>query len=128
MKTKSPTISVNIRDSLIMIHKNTLRLLGNTEYIQILVNPTEKTIVLCCSTEDDHLAHHVKDEVFTNCKKHLRIHSQMFLRKLHKIYPEWIERNTYKIPGEFISNLNVVKFYINDSFVSTRYGGECSNE
>lgn len=124
MTTKKPTISVNIKASLIIIHKYTLKLLGNPEYIQILVNPTEKSIVLCRSSADDHLAHHVKNEIFTDSRKSFKINSYALLQGLHKTYPKWGEENTYKITGEFISNLNIIKFCMRDSVVSNRYGGE----
>lgn len=120
------TISVNIKDSLIMIHKNALRVLGNPEFIQILVNPEEKTIVVCRSIEADHLAHPVNPEIFTHPKKSLRIHSYTLLCGLHKIYPLWSRNSTYKISGKFIPNLNVIKFSMKDSIISSRDDkGEC---
>lgn len=116
-----PTISINIRDSIIMIHKNTLRMLGTPEFIQILVNPADKSIVLCCSFPSDPLAHPVNDEIFSVGKKSYRLHSYTLLQGLHKIYPVWNSDSTYRIYGKFFSNLNIVKFNMRDSLVSGRY-------
>lgn len=118
--SSKPAISINIRDSLILIHKNTLRILGKPEYIQILVNPADKSIVLCCSSKSDHLAHPVKPEIFVDNKKTLRLHSYPLLQSLQRIYPKWSDKETYKIVGNFISHLNIVKFSMSDSFLSTR--------
>lgn len=123
-----PSISINISDSILMIHKNTLRILGTPEYIQILVNPKDKTIVLCCSVESDHLAHYVKREIFTIGKKTYKLHSCALLQALYKIYPKFITENTYKIYGKFIPGLNIIKFDMNDSILSARYKKECDYE
>lgn len=125
---QNPSISINIKDSVLMIHKNTLRILGSPEYIQILVNPDEKTIVLCCSNESDHLAHYVRREIFTTSKKTYRLHSCALVQGLHKIYPKFISDHTYKIHGKFIENLNIIKFDMNNSILSSNYEKGCIYE
>lgn len=123
-----PTISINVKNSLIMIHKNTLRLLGNPEYIQILVNPAEKTIVLCRSFESDHLAHHVNKDIFTEARKSLKICSYALTNNLHKINPVWVKNKTYKMTGEFITHLNIIKFRMNSSLAVTDRNRRSNNE
>lgn len=125
---QKPSISINISDSVLMIHKNTLRILGNPEYIQILVNPNDKSIVLCCSVEADPLAHYVKREIFTVGKKTYKLHSCALLQGLYKIYPQFAIGNTYKIYGKFIPSLNIIKFDMSDSILSARYEKECDYE
>lgn len=115
------TISINMKESAIMIHKNTLRALGKPEYIQILINPEEKTIVLCCSSESDYLAHHVKEEIFWDTRKSMKIHSCILLKNLYSIYPKWDIKGTYKLTGEYISSLNIVKFNMLNSSLSGQY-------
>ena len=34
-----PILSIDLKKSLIRIHRNTLRLLGDPDYIQLLINP-----------------------------------------------------------------------------------------
>lgn len=123
-----PTISINIKDSSIMIHKNTLRILGNPEYIQILINPADKTIVVCCSSECDHLAHPVSREILVNNRKTLKIYSNALLQNLHKIYPKWTKDYTYRMTGEFFSRLNIVKFNMSDSSLSRKENKGVHNE
>lgn len=123
-----PTISINVKNSLIMIHKNTLRLLGNPEYIQILVNPAEKTIVLCRSFESDHLAHHVNKDIFTEARKSLKICSCALTNNLHKINPVWVKNKTYRMAGEFITHLNIIKFRMNSTLAVTDRNRRSYNE
>lgn len=123
-----PTISINVKNSLIMIHKNTLRLLGNPEYIQILVNPAEKTIVLCRSFESDHLAHRVNKNIFTETRKSLKICSHALTNNLHKVNPAWIKSKTYRMTGEFVAHLNIIKFRMNSSLTVTDRNRRSNNE
>ena len=49
-----PLICIDFKKNRIRIHRNTLRQIGNPEYIQLLVNPDQKMIgikasVLTCS-------------------------------------------------------------------------------
>lgn len=117
-----PTISVNIKYSTILIHKNTWKLLGSPEYIQILVNPSDKSIVIYQSSQIDHLAHCVNSKGFTDYRKPLRIISYALVRELQSIYPKWNEDNTYKMKGKFLSHLNIIKFSMDESYLSSRYG------
>ncbi len=128
VKPPKPTISVNIKYSSMMIHKNTLRLLGNPEYIQILVNPTEKIIVLCRSFKSDYLAHHVNKDIFMESRKSLKICSYALLDNLHKIHPAWIKGNTYRMTGEFIPNMNIIKFKMNNASVINHRNSGGSDE
>ena len=123
-----PTISVNIKYSTILIHKNTWKLLGSPEYIQILVNPSDKSIAVCRSSQADHLAHRVNSKVFTDARKPLRIISYALVHGLQSIYPKWNEDSTYKMKGKFISHLNIVKFSMDESFLSSRYGNGDGDE
>ena len=124
MTNKNPTISINLKYSWIVIQKPTLKLLGNPEYIQILVNPTEKSIVLCRSNENDHLAQHIREDVFTNRKVTYRLHSQLLVKGLQKTYPAWDNENTYQIKGRFMPALNIIKFRMKDSAIITDNDGD----
>lgn len=41
-----PILSIDLKKSLIRIHRNTLRLLGDPDYIQLLINPNSKAGVI----------------------------------------------------------------------------------
>ena len=56
-----PLICIDFKKNRIRIHRNTLRQIGNPEYIQLLVNPEQKMIGIKASCAEDKLAHKVKD-------------------------------------------------------------------
>ena len=41
-----PILCIDLKKSLIRIHRNTLRLLGDPDYIQLLINPATKMIAI----------------------------------------------------------------------------------
>ena len=55
-----PLICIDFKKNRIRIHRNTLRQIGNPEYIQLLVNPDQKMIGIKASCAEDKLAHKVK--------------------------------------------------------------------
>ena len=55
---KTPILSLDLRHNLIRIHKVTLSLLGDPDYIQRTVNPDNQSIVIMKNSKD-HLAHHI---------------------------------------------------------------------
>lgn len=55
-----PILSIDLKKSLIRIHRNTLRLLGDPDYIQLLINPNSKMIAIKAGDKRDYLAHKVR--------------------------------------------------------------------
>ena len=59
MNSQQPTLCIDLKKNRIRIHKCTLHLLGNPEYIQILVNPDRHMLALRKSKRTDHAAHRI---------------------------------------------------------------------
>ena len=57
--SNQPILSIDLKKNRIRIHKRTLHLLGNPEYIQLLVNPDDRTIAIMKGISSDVLAHRV---------------------------------------------------------------------
>lgn len=55
-----PVVVFDMRKNRIRIHKQTLHLLGNPDYVQLLVNPHNQTIAIRCSNSRDRQAHKIK--------------------------------------------------------------------
>lgn len=110
-----PSISFHIKYSVILIHKSALYLLGNPSYIQILINPYDKSIVLCKASENDYLAHHIDAKVFSFGNHSYKLYSKALLQELCKMYPTW-KNKTYRIYGEYFPASNMLKFNMANSF------------
>ena len=79
-----PTLSVDLKKKRIRIHKVTLHLLGDPEYIQLLVNPLNHTIALRKSIQEDYLAHRIRKEQLTG-KNCYELYSTDFVNTLCKV-------------------------------------------
>lgn len=55
-----PVLCIDLKKNRIRIHKLTLHMLGDPEYIQLLVNPQDSMIAIMKSVRKDYLAHRVR--------------------------------------------------------------------
>ena len=55
-----PVLCIDLKKNRIRIHKLTLHMLGDPEYIQLLVNPKSSMIAVRKSVRRDYLAHRVR--------------------------------------------------------------------
>ena len=104
-----PVICIDRKKNRIRIHKQTLHMLGNPGYIQLLVNPTSAMFALRGSFRGDHLAHKVKKYQISpdNCYE---IYSKDLMKALVKINSDLREDHSYRIYGEMITTVGVCRF------------------
>lgn len=107
-----PTLSVDLKKKRIRIHKVTLHLLGDPEYIQLLVNPLNHTIALRKCIQEDYLAHRIRKEQLTG-KNCYELYSTDFVNTLCKVNTTWDANEAYRIYGVFFQNEGLVSFDMN---------------
>ncbi len=110
MKNKQkPCISIVDRTKKrIRIHRTTLHLLGDPEYIQLLVNPDSRTIAIRKGNSADPLALRVfPADSMKNC---FEIYSSDLMRSLRMIFTEWKEGECCRLYGEMDPKGEVVQF------------------
>lgn len=115
-----PTLSIDLKRNLIRIHKVTLTSLGCPEYIQLLVNPEDKTIAIMKGLSSDRLAHHVCYERI-KMGKSFELYSTILLQNLKSISEQYESLNAYRIYGEYLPEFELVKFSIDNGIL---YGKE----
>lgn len=113
MTTDQPAILFDFKKSRIRIHKNTLRALNNPSYLLLLINPIDRLIAVQANDGTDARAHRVGIRASKN--KSFEIYSMALLDKL-RLCSEWDEKQSYRIIGNHIDELDLVQFRICDSF------------
>ncbi len=93
-----PILCIDLKKNRIRIHKQTLRLLGNPEYIQLLVNPDIHMIAIRRSVRQDYLAHYVTPHYVDN-KNSYELYSQELLSNLKQINSGFSGHSSYRIYG-----------------------------
>ena len=104
-----PVICIDRKKNRIRIHKQTLHMLGDPEYLQLLINPEKGMFALRGSFRGDHLAHRIKKYQIDpdNCYE---IYSKNLMTALVGVNNDLCDDQSYRIYGEMIPNAGVVRF------------------
>ena len=111
-----PILSIDLKRNLIRIHKATLNLLGQPEYIQLLVNPDDRSIAIMKGISTDVLAHRV---YYDRIKKgqSCELYSTILLQNLKSISNRCETMKAYRIYGSYLPDYEIVKFSIDECVV-----------
>ena len=109
-KTPSkPVRTIDYRWNRIRIHKQMLHLLGDPDYIELLVNPDTCAIAVRISSGDSDRSHSVNQAHKGKC---IELHSAYLLRSLQSLSPQLIKGQTYRLYGSVIAAKGIVEFPI----------------
>lgn len=108
-----PALCIDLKKNRIRVHKCTLHLLGNPEYIQILVNPDKHMLALRKSNRTDRSAHRVSI-YHLDSKYCYELYSFDFLQKLREVNKNLENNQSYRIYGELNRKEGIAHFSINN--------------
>lgn len=96
-------ISIDLRKTRIRIHKSTLHILGDPQYIQLLVNPEKMTVAI--KSVDTYLPgdniHTVYKDVLHSDNSY-EIYSKVFVKKLCAVIGDLDPRYSYRMSGQIL--------------------------
>jgi hypothetical protein len=94
----------------------TLHLLGDPNYIQLLVNPQSGLIAVRKCTSKGYCTHHIRPQFFTsdNCYE---LTSKILLENLRTLNTQWNTHQSYRIAGTFNKKEGIVQFALKDSIL-----------
>ena len=118
-----PAISVDLKKHRIRIHKNTLRSIGNPDYVLLLVNPEDRTLAILRSNRLDPKAHHIAMTTRTA----IELYSRSLTKSLRDICSTWHDNHSYRMYGKTILVEGVAQFHMDDS-VLVNWTKPLSNE
>ena len=113
-KLVKPSISVDLKNDRIRIHKNALHSIGDPDYVLLLVSPKDLTLAILRSNRTDPKAHRITKPNISE-KKCCELYSRSLVRSLHDVCNDWQENRSYRLYGESIPNEGVVQFHMTDS-------------
>lgn len=109
-----PIICIDFKKSRFRIHKNTLRMLGNPDYIQLLVNPHENILAIKCSIREDRLAHFVQLERFP-AKNSYELYSNSLASTLLQNNQHLHHGSSYRFYGSLNTTHGIALFCLNNA-------------
>ena len=108
-----PAISVDLKKHRIRIHKNTLRSIGNPDYVLLLVNPEDRTLAILRSNRFDPRAHHI----IMTTRTAIELYSRSLTKSLRDICSTWQDNQSYRMYGKTILVEGVAQFHMDDSIL-----------
>jgi len=113
------TIKGSIRIDLckyrITITKKTHKLMGEPEYILLLVNPEDRTLAIAHSDANERRAHRIRE---SKCGE-FELNSKVLLKTLLGLSDNWKDNHSYKVCGEVSEGENIIKFNIDDAVLAS---------
>ncbi len=103
------TITLDMRKKRLRIHKKTLHLLNDPQYVYICINPKEKTIAICASDGAGKDAVKVKDE------RNFEIYSSGLFYELERLNRDMYDDTTYRVDGIVETGYMKAEFSILDA-------------
>ncbi|MCM1183462.1 MAG: hypothetical protein NC337_08815 [Roseburia sp.] len=103
-----PMIVIDSKNSRIRIHRNTLHLLGDPEYIQLLVNPERLTLAILPSQRLK-TANAVRWDRIAESKS-CELYSKILIRQLGSICPNWKTDGKYRLYGTYTPDRRLIQF------------------
>ncbi len=104
---EKPSIVVDMRKNRIRIHKHTLRMIGDPDFVMLIINPATQTFGIKCSMLDDKLALRVRKSTIKNdCE----LYSKPLMAALHQLCPDWNKTYSFRLEGEVIADENMAVF------------------
>ena len=113
---RKPCLLLDLKKCRIRIHKSTLHLLGDPEYIQLLVNPKTPSIAVKRSSRLDRLSLHVRWNTIAQ-RQCFDFYSRYLLRSLQDLDCSMSDNKAYRLYGSVYTKENLaifpIKNYIN---------------
>lgn len=112
-----PSLSIDLKKNRIRIHKKTLYMLGNPNYIQILVNPVKRTLAILPSVSEDHLAHKINWIYLDDSSKSYELYSKALIKTINSLHI-WESKQIYRIDGIAVTTNDstvAILFHLNES-------------
>lgn len=118
MKNNPPILSIDFKKNRIRIHKHTLHLLGDPDYIQLLINPSSRMIAIRKSVRDDYLAHRVKHQQ-VGTKNCYELYSTHLMHTLFLVNENWSKGESYRFYGDFHPKEGIAQFSMDKGMLVT---------
>lgn len=108
-----PIVCIDLKKGRIRVHKVTLHILGDPDFILLLVNPETGVLAIKETIPEDYLGLKIRKEMLTdgNCYE---IYSKELFRALTAIRSDWKMNKSYRIYGQHEPRTNVAFFHMKD--------------
>ena len=111
--TASPVVVIDCSRNRIRIHRTALHLLGNPDYVALLVNPTNLTFAIVPS-EKSQISHAVRWERLLS-NRCFELYSKPLIQQLCSVCPGWNTSEQFRMTGEYIPVESLIRFNLSNT-------------
>lgn len=113
IRQNQPSLVLDLQNNLIRIHRNTLHLLKDPDYIQIMINPRSATIAIKSCRENDYRSERIKWDIIkdTHC---CEFYSKDLIKSIVNTLMKNNDHKKYYIQGHFIKHENLAVFHMKE--------------
>ena len=108
-----PSICIDLKKKRIRIHKAMLHQMRDPDFIQLLVNPSSKGMIIRACDSKDKYAQKVRTYE-TNGDYCYELYSTDLLQNMMSVTAEWEESRSYRIYGKYNSTIDAAFFSLRD--------------
>ena len=108
-----PIVCIDLKKGRIRVHKVTLHILGDPDFILLLINPDTGVLAIKETLPEDYLGLKIRKEMLTDGKCY-EIYSKELFRALSAIRSDWEMNKSYRIYGQHEPRSNAAFFYMKD--------------
>lgn len=114
LQNQAPTLVIDLKRNRIRIHRRTLHLLGDPNYVQLMVNPKQSVIAIKSCRAQDYRSEKIRWEDLGQ-KQCCEFYSKYLVKSLRNVCMDLVDEQRYSIIGRYIKTENLVTFCMRDS-------------
>ena len=122
-----PVLFIDQKKARIRIHRNTLHMLGDPAFIQLLVNPESLTLAIRPAACADALAHRILWKKIGD-KQSYELHSSCLIHKFQGMCSGWECGESYRLFGEMLHSENIALFDLKKALPASLTQEECHEQ
>jgi len=107
---------IDMKRNRIRIHKITLHMLGDPDFVQLLVNPQTRMVAIKCSVPSDYLSQKINWKQISG-KQCCELYSKYLMESLHDVCFNWDRERAYKIAGQLVAKEGLAEFCMDNSIL-----------
>ena len=115
-ENRQPSICIDMKKGRVRIHKETLYMLGEPKYIEILVNPKKGGFIIRTSAGGKN-SHTVELEKLVEIKQCYELYSRPFIREIRTLDDSLKTTRSYRISGYLNPERTAAFFSLDDATV-----------
>ena len=110
-----PIMTIDLKKRRLRLYKHILRLLGDPDYVQFLVNPEKKCFLVRRGEETEPGSQKIYWTILNDNGQCCEFYSKPFVETLHSAFFDKDDEQTYRIIGDYHARRRFIAFDLEDS-------------